>query len=79
MKTKEGEALYLDDLFQQGKDILAINKHFVDLPIKIKEEILNKSIVGGMKYYDLKFNKLQDYIFDWEHVLNFSGGSDAYE
>lgn len=78
LKTKEGESLYLDELFEQGKNILLQDKHFVDMPIDIKHEILNKTIVGGMKYYDLKFNKQQDYIFDWEHVLNFSGSSAPY-
>lgn len=78
LKTKEGEALYLDVLLEEGKNILAQDKHFIEMNQEFKQDILNKSIVGGMKYYDLKFNKQQDYIFDWEHVLNFTGGSAPY-
>jgi arginyl-tRNA synthetase len=50
----------------------------MDMPMEIKTEVLHKTLVGGMKYYDLKFNKMQDYIFDWEHVFNFSGNSAPY-
>lgn len=78
LKTKEGESLYLDDLLLQGKQILSQDSHFIDMPEAIKNEILNKTIIGGMKFYDLKFNKSQDYIFDWKHVLNFGGSSAPY-
>lgn len=78
IKTKEGKSLYLDDLLQEGKSILLQDTHFQNLPVEYQEEVLNKTIVGGMKFYDLKFDKNQDYIFDWKHVLNFTGGSAPY-
>lgn len=78
LKTKSGESLYLDDLLIEGKKRLLENIHFVEMDEKFKEDILNKTIIGGMKYYDLKFNKPNDYIFDWDHVLNFTGGSAPY-
>lgn len=78
LKTKEGESLYLEDLLLQGESILASNDYFNKIDDPFKSEILNKSIIGGMKFYDLKFNKNQDYIFDWNNVLNFSGGSAPY-
>lgn len=78
LKTKEGDALYLEDLFIEGKNILLDSEYFQKMEPEIKEEIVNKSIVGGMKFYDLKFSKTQDYIFDWQYVLNFTGGSAPY-
>ena len=78
LKTKEGDALYLEDLLNDGKEILKKTEYFEKLENDIKPEILQKSIVGGMKFYDLKFNKTQDYIFDWQYVLNFTGGSAPY-
>lgn len=78
LKTKSGQSLYLDDLLAEGKNILSQDKHFEVMNETYKEEVLNKTIVGGMKYYDLKFGKQQDYIYDWEHVLNFTGGSAPY-
>lgn len=78
LKTKEGESLYLDVLLEQGKDLLLAEEHFVKMNESFKNEILNKTIIGGLKFYDLKFTKHQDYVFDWAHVLNFTGGSAPY-
>lgn len=78
LKTKEGDALYLEDLFLEGKAILLNTEYFQKMESEIKKEIIDKSIVGGMKFYDLKFSKNQDYIFDWQYVLNFTGGSAPY-
>lgn len=80
LKTKSGDALYLEDLLAEGKAILGQSEYFQNLALgpAAKQEILDKSIVGGLKFYDLKFNKNQDYIFDWKFVLNFSGGSAPY-
>lgn len=78
IKTKEGKSLYLSDLLEQGKSILLESPHFSSLKEPIKSEILNKTIVGGLKFYDLKFSNHQDYLFDWKHVLNFTGGSAPY-
>ena len=78
LKTKEGTSLYFDDLLLEGKNILLYNEYFSKIEPEIKSEILNKNIIGGLKFYDLKFNKNQDYIFDWNYVLNFSGGSAPY-
>ncbi len=78
LKTKSGATLYLEDLLADGKSILSNSEYFQNLEEELKPEVLQKSIVGGMKFYDLKFNKNQDYIFDWQYVLNFSGGSAPY-
>jgi len=78
LKTKSGATLYLEDLLDDGKSILANSEYFQNLEEELKPEVLNKSIIGGMKFYDLKFNKNQNYIFDWQYVLNFSGGSAPY-
>lgn len=78
LKTKEGEILYLENLMVEGKEILNNSDYFKKMDSNIKNEIIQKSIVGGMKFYDLKFSKTQDYVFDWEYVLNFSGGSAPY-
>lgn len=78
LKTKEGDALYLEDLLIEGKELLNNSDYFQKMEPEIKDEIIHKSIIGGMKFYDLKFDKPKDYIFDWQYVLNFSGGSATY-
>jgi arginyl-tRNA synthetase len=78
IKTKTGKSLYLDDLLMEGKNELLKSTHFTKLSGEIQTELLNKTIVGGLKFHDLKLSKHQDYVFDWKHVLNFSGGSAPY-
>lgn len=78
LKTKSGDALFLDDLLEEGRDQLLASEHFTKIENDHKEEILGKTVVGALKYYDLKFNKQQDYIFDWEFVLNTKGNSAPY-
>lgn len=78
LKTKSGDALYLDILLAEGKEQLSKNEHFVKMNTCYKEEILQKTLIGALKYYDLKFSRQQDYVFDWEHVLNIKGNSAPY-
>lgn len=78
LKTKEGKSLYLADLFAEGVEILSAQSHYKDLEPQTKSMVLHDTIVGGMKYYDLKFSRQQDYVFDWANVLNFTGNSAPY-
>lgn len=78
IKTKSGKSLYLEELLQDGKNELLQSTHFQKISGKIQSEILNKTIIGGLKFYDLKLSKQQDYVFDWKNVLNFSGNSAPY-
>lgn len=78
LKTKEGESLYLNDLLNDGKSIILNNQHTGKLPLNKKEEIINKTLIGGLKFFDLKFVKHNDYSFNWDHIFNFSGNSAPY-
>ncbi len=88
LKTKSGESLYLDDLLSQGSEELHLNSYFSSLKNKLNHhgnladdyisEIQEKSLIGGLKFYDLKLNVEKDYLFDWKQVLNFQGNSAPY-
>jgi len=78
LKTKSGDSLYLDELLAEGYKQLLESEHFLKIDHALKNEVLEKTVVGAMKYYDLKFNKQQDYGFDWEFVLNTKGNSSPY-
>lgn len=78
LKTKEGESLYLDDLLNQGFEIIKNNEHIEKIPDNVKTEILNKTLIGGLKFFDLKFSKQNDYFFNWDNIFNFSGNSAPY-
>lgn len=78
LKTKSGDSLYLENLIEEGKNFLQNSEYFQKLNPIIQEQTLMKNLVGGLKFYDLKFNKSQDYVFDWNFVLNFQGNSAPY-
>jgi arginyl-tRNA synthetase len=78
LKTKEGDSLYLDDLMAAGlAEVAALPQIQAIVPAR-RQDVLNKTLIGGMKFYDLKFNRIKDYTFDWTHVLNFTGNSAPY-
>jgi arginyl-tRNA synthetase len=78
LKTKSGDSLYLENLIEEGKNFLQNSEYFQKLEPIIQEQTLMKNLIGGLKFYDLKFNKSQDYVFDWNFVLNFQGNSAPY-
>ena len=78
LKTKSGDSLYLENLIEDGKNFLQNSEYFQKLNPIVQNKILMKNLVGGLKFYDLKFNKTQDYVFDWNFVLNFQGNSAPY-
>jgi arginyl-tRNA synthetase len=78
LKTKEGDALYLEDLVDEGMKRVQEIPQVQKLESPRKEEVANATLVGGMKFYDLKFNRTKDYHFDWKNVLSFDGQSAPY-
>lgn len=78
LKTKSGDSPYLENLIIEGKEMLSTNEYFINMEESIKEEIINKTITGSLKFYDLKFNKNNDYQFKWDYILSASGGSAPY-
>jgi len=78
MKTRDGKAVLLTDVLNQ-----AISK--------TKEIILEKGVVtdnvdaaaaqigiGAVVFQDLHNNRIKDYVFNWDKVLNFDGETGPY-
>lgn len=78
LKTKSGDSLYLDDLIEKGFDQLLSNQYYTSLPDGYKELVINKTLIGSLKFFDLHFSYLTDYKFDWDKVLSNSGGAAPY-
>lgn len=78
LKTKTGESIYLDDVFLLGKEFLNTQEYYINMNEELKSEIINKTIVGGLKFHDLKMSRNQDYIFNFDTMFNFNGASAAY-
>ncbi len=79
LKTRSGESLYLDDLIEQGLDEMKTHPAIDKLPDgEYKQEVLNTTLYGSLKFYDLHFATHTDYLFSWESVLNTKGNSAPY-
>lgn len=76
LKTKSGESLYLDELLAQGRAQFEAGEHYT--PELLEYDIEKKTVIGALKYYDLHLGLEQDYIFDWDFVLNTKGNSAPY-
>lgn len=78
MKTRSGETVRLMDLLNEARDRAL--KQFVDRAaekadkVQIDESQLKEAAeimgISSIKYFDLKQNRTQDYVFDFDHMLN---------
>lgn len=78
MKTREGKVVFLEEVLNQ-----AINKTESIIeernPNLENRELVAKQIgVGAVIFQDLFNNRIKDYVFDWEQVLNFDGETGPY-
>lgn len=78
MKTREGKVIYLEDVLNQSisktRDI--IEKRNPNL--ENKEKISKQVGVGAIIFQDLFNNRIKDYVFDWDQILNFEGETGPY-
>jgi arginyl-tRNA synthetase len=77
LKTKEGESLYLDELMKEGATAVE-NLTQLDAYGAQRAAVAKATLVGGLKFYDLKMSVQKDYAFEWSSVLSFDGQSAPY-
>lgn len=78
MKTREGKVIFLEDVLNR-----AINKTKSIIEernpnLENKEEVAKQVGVGAVIFQDLFNNRIKDYTFDWDQVLNFDGETGPY-
>lgn len=74
-KTRNGEALKLDDLIETTKKIF-INKK--ESNKDMKEEDINKIVNSIIKFADLQNNREKNYVFDIEKFADVNGKTGPY-
>ncbi|MDY6064980.1 MAG: arginine--tRNA ligase [Finegoldia sp.] len=78
MKTREGKVIFLEDVLNKSieKTLDIINTKNPNL--ENKEEVAKDVGVGAVIFQDLFNNRIKDYVFDWDEVLNFEGETGPY-
>lgn len=78
MSTREGRVVFLEDVLNQAisKTKEIIDEKNPDAPNV--EEISKQVGVGAVVFNELSNNRIKDYTFSWDHVLNFEGETGPY-
>ncbi|QQK07527.1 arginine--tRNA ligase [Miniphocaeibacter halophilus] len=78
MKTREGKVIFLEEVLNQAisKTNEIIENRNPDL--ENKEKVAKEIGVGAIIFQDLFNNRIKDYVFDWDQVLNFDGETGPY-
>ncbi|AKC60608.1 arginine--tRNA ligase [Blochmannia endosymbiont of Camponotus (Colobopsis) obliquus] len=79
-KTRSGKTIKLTELLDEGfkrAQNLISNKK-LNMNSTNSKKLAHIISIGAIKYADLSKNRLTDYIFDWNKMLNFEGNTAPY-
>ncbi len=78
MSTRKGKVVFLEDVLNQSidKTLSIIEERNPDL--ENKEEVAKQIGIGAIKFQELFNNRIKDYTFDWDEILNFEGETGPY-
>lgn len=78
MKTREGKVIFLEDVLNRAIDKTKSIIEERNPNLENKEEVAKQVGVGAVIFQDLFNNRIKDYTFDWDQVLNFDGETGPY-
>ncbi len=78
MKTREGKVIFLEDVLNRAIDKTKSIIEERNPNLENKEEVAKQIGVGAVIFQDLFNNRIKDYVFDWDQVLNFEGETGPY-
>ena len=78
MSTRKGQVVFLEDVLNKAID--KTKSIMVDRNTDIEDIDKTAKIVGigAVKFQELYNNRIKDYVFDWDEVLNFDGETGPY-
>lgn len=78
MSTREGKVIFLEDVLNKAieKTREIIEEKNPDL--ENKEEVSKMIGIGAVKFQELFNNRIKDYTFNWDEILNFEGETGPY-
>jgi arginyl-tRNA synthetase len=77
MSSRDGTAIYVDDLIDQAKDKIKeeVRKKKEE---EIEDSIIETIAIGAIKYALLKVSRTTDQVFDFDTTVSFEGDSGPY-
>ncbi|MDO5026990.1 MAG: arginine--tRNA ligase [Tissierellia bacterium] len=78
LSTRKGQVVFLEDVLNKSvqKTLDIIEKRNPNL--ENKEKVASEIGIGAIKFQELFNNRIKDYVFDWDEVLNFDGETGPY-
>lgn len=79
-KTREGYNIKLSSLLKEAihRATILINKKIPNINKKDLLKIAKCIGIGAIKYFDLSKNRINNYVFNWNSMLNFDGNTAPY-
>lgn len=78
MSTRHGRVVFLEDVLNQAIDKTREIIKEKNPNAENVDEIAKQVGVGAVVFNELSNNRIKDYTFSWEHVLNFDGETGPY-
>ena len=80
MSTREGRVVFLEDVLNGAVDKTReiIKEKNPDADPEAVEEVAKAVGIGAVVFNELSNYRIKDYVFSWDHVLNFEGETGPY-
>ena len=78
LSTRKGQVVFLEDVLNKAIDKTREIMEGRDDAIENIDEVSRIVGIGAVKFQELYNNRIKDYVFDWDEVLNFDGETGPY-
>ena len=78
LSTRKGQVVFLEDVLNKAIDKTREIMEGRDDTVDNIDEVSKIVGIGAVKFQELYNNRIKDYVFDWDEVLNFDGETGPY-
>lgn len=78
LSTRKGQVVFLEDVLNKAIDKTKEIMKDRDSTLENLDETAQIVGIGAVKFQELYNNRIKDYVFDWDNLLNFEGETGPY-
>lgn len=78
LSTRKGQVVFLEDVLNKAIDKTKEIMKDRDSALENIDETAQIVGIGAVKFQELYNNRIKDYVFDWDNLLNFEGETGPY-